>query len=155
MQNLNIDDGSITLCINQDQGRLLKFNPRDLNFAKRFYSFMDDFSEKETELHTKAKRIDSKMEYDENGVPVNIGDIFELMTELDTYFREKLDFVFGEGTSNTVFGTVNLVSRDSKGNTILNNFIEGVAPFIESARKTEVTKHTAKYNKKARKPSVD
>lgn len=155
MHNLNIDDGSITLCVNQDQSRLLVFNPNDVNFAKRFYDLIKDFEEKEGEFVKKARKVDAEMEYDAEGNPLHIDSIFNLMGELDTYFKEKLDYIFGEGSSKTIFNGVNCMSRDAKGNSILANFIMGITPYIEGARRKEVTKHTAKYEQKKRKPRVD
>jgi hypothetical protein len=148
MKSLDIDNGSITLCVNQDMTRLLTFNPTDVNFASRFYELLDDFTAKENELIGRAKKIDEEMVLDENGVPSNIKEIFALTNELDGYFKERLDYVFGAGTSETCFGNVNVMSVDKKGNRILTNFIMGIAPYITVARDSEIKKHTAKYSKK-------
>jgi len=141
MKSLNIDDGSITLCINGDESRVISFNPTDVNFASRFYELIEDFNSKEQELLKKAKELDDGLANSTK----NTADIFSFTKELDDYFKGKLDYVFGLGTSKACFGSINVMSIDKKGNRILNNFLLAITPFITKARGKELSKYTGKY----------
>lgn len=148
MESIKINDGSIKLCVNDDETRVISFNPNDVNFAQRFYELLDDFNNKEQEMLGKAKALDDTLKYDAQGKPINMGEIFKFTKELDEYFREQLDYVFGEGTSKTCFGNINVMSVDNKGNRILNNFLIAIAPYISKARQNKVNTYTNKYKGK-------
>jgi len=147
VKNLDIDTGSLTLCVNRDQNKLITFSPKDVNFAQRFYELTDDFAKKQQGFMEKAEKLDSEMEFNEDGTPKNLDSIFELTKELDDYFKERLDYVFGKGTSETCFGDVNVMSVDNKGKRILENFLKGIAPHIKASREDSAKEHTAKYVK--------
>ncbi len=148
--NLNINTGEIRLTINNDENKVITFNPTDVNFAHRFYELLEDFKSKQDELIKKAQDIEKGYELDEDEVPKNLPRLFEYMAELDLYFRGKLDYVFGEGTSEKCFGTVNVMSMDNEGNRIILNFLDAITPFVANERNKELEKHTGKYKKNAR-----
>lgn len=141
MENLNFDDGSITLCINQDQSRAFTFYPSDVKFAERFYNLMKEFQVKEKELLSKAKVLDAKAKDDDY-----VDELFKFNNELDIYFKEKLDYVFGEGMSQISFNGVNVMSISKGGKTILENFLVAIVPYIENGRAKEMkSTQAAKY----------
>ncbi len=140
MNNININSGEIRLTINDDENRVIAFNPSDLQFVDRFYSLIVDFENKEKEYREKEKEIDKNTEVDSYDIPVNFKEKLELIKEVCEYVREKIDFVFGEGTSQNVFGNTNTLD-------MFEQFFDGITPYIQKARSEKVNKY-AKPTKK-------
>lgn len=132
--NLNIDTGVVRLTINDDPKRVIKFNPSDVVFAEKFYRLIKEFELKQVSYQTRADEIDAVKDVDEHGIPANIEDSFEFLKDVCGYMREKIDGVFGEGTSQTAF-------EDAVNLEMFEQFFDGITPFIEKAR----TKKTQAY----------
>lgn len=135
--NLNIDTGVVRLTINDDPKRVIKFNPSDVVFAEKFYRLIKEFELKQVSYQARADEIDAVKEVDDHGIPVNIEDSFEFLKDVCGYMREKIDSVFGEGTSQTAF-------EDAVNLEMFEQFFDGITPFIEKARtqKTQVYTNT-------------
>ncbi len=148
MQSLNFDTGLIVLSINNDESKTISFNPKDVNFANRFYELIQDFKSKEGEMLERAKALDSQTDLDNDGIPVNLPDVFSFTEELDSYFKGQIDHIFGAGTSETCFGSINVMSADHKGRMIFENFLNALSPYIMAERQKKVGKYTEKYLKR-------
>lgn len=140
MSNININTGEIRLTINGDENRVISFNPNDLQFIDNLYNLLADFENKEKEYKQRDTEIDKNTELNSYGAPINLKDKIKLVKEICSYMREKIDIVFGEGTSQKAFGNVNTID-------MFEQFFEGVTPYIEKARSTKINKYT-KNNKK-------
>jgi hypothetical protein len=137
MDSLRIDTGVKRIAINDDPNNVIEFNPSDVTFAERFYGLIKEFEDKLAEFKTRSEAIDANTEVDINEIPVNLQDRLILMREACTFIRVKIDSLFGEGTSQKVFGdTLNL--------DCFTQFFEGITPFIQTARSEKL----AKYNNK-------
>lgn len=147
MNSLKIDSGVKSFCINDDPSRVIRFNPSDVYFAERFYELVQEFKGdgKREGMDARFKRESEKADSLPEGEKEPF--TFNLLREMDTYFREKLDYAFGEGTSEAAFGNVNIVSRTDNGQTVLENFLDAVSPVIAEARSRQLQKHTAEYKK--------
>lgn len=132
---LNFDTGEIKLAVNGDPDRLLIFNPDDANLRSRFYEVSADMNTKGQEMKKKGEEL--KDGDDETA--------FEYLKEMDTYFREKVDYIFGEGSAGLIFKNQNLLSIAGNGDFILANFLSAIAPHFQSATDDRVKKFTAKY----------
>ena len=135
MDSIRIDSGSIRLAINDDPDRIIEFNPNDVAWVERFYGLISDFEAKETEYKERAARLDEDREKDAYGLPKNVGQSIELIKEICVYFREKLDEVFGAGTSQKAFGDMNTLY-------MFEQFLDGITPYIQNARTGTVEKYT-------------
>lgn len=129
MQNLNFDDGSISLAVQGDMNRLLTFNPTDLNMASKFYKLIEKSEEKGKEITEKAKKVDNSTDNKE---------LIEFLTEVDEYFKGELDNVFGAGSSKIIFGDINVMSTSSNGDYVISNFLMALCPHFEKAQKDRV-----------------
>ncbi len=129
MQNLNFDDGSISLAIQGDMNRLLTFNPTDYNLAAKFYKLVENSEEKSKEIQKKAKTADASGEQKE---------IISFLEETDQYFKGELDKVFGDGASELIFKGINIMSTASNGDFVLSNFLMALYPYFEKASKSKV-----------------
>lgn len=137
MDNIQVDTGVKRICINNDPERVITFNPSDVVFAERFYTLIGEFDKKSKEFVTRSKVISTSMKMDENGIPNNMQEVFDLMKEFCAYLREKIDAVFGAGTSQNVFG-------DAVNLDMFDQFFDGITPFIQQARDEKMKKHQPK-----------
>jgi hypothetical protein len=134
MDSLRIDTGVIRLSINDDESRVIEFNPEDVVFVEKFYRLIKSFEEKEVEYRTRSEEIEKETGLDSYGMPVNTTKRIELMNDLCDYMRGQIDGVFGDGTSQTVFG-------DTKTLNMFEQFYSGLMPFINKARSKKMDKY--------------
>jgi len=137
MDTLNISTGEKRISINGDTSREITFNPSDVIFVERFYRLIGEFQTKLTEYHSRSVELDVDQTNDANGIPVNIEARLNLVKEACAYIREKIDMLFGIGTSQTAFGDT--LSMDA-----IQQFFSGIVPFIQAARSEKVQRYTNK-----------
>jgi hypothetical protein len=135
MHNLNLNLGTKVVSINGDPDRTIEFNPRDTLFVEKFYQVYSDIQEKQEELTTRAKAIDDTP--GDDGLPKGFNEQIALINETCVYMREKIDYLFGEGASQTVFGKVNNLDA-------IAQFLEGIMPLVMEERSQKVSKYAAK-----------
>lgn len=141
-QSLTIDTGVIRIAINNDESRVIAFNPNDAIFAEKFYKMLGTLQSRFTEYRKQAEAVESKQEADANGIPLNTGERIELMKEICLFARGQIDELFGVGTSQKVF-------EDTLSIETIIQFFDGVKPFVQSARTDKVAKYTNKtYTKR-------
>jgi len=125
--SIRIETGVKRIMINDDPTRVIEFNPKDVVFAERFYSLIGEFKDTEKGFMARAEALDAVTEIDEFGLPVNAGERIKLIRDLCEWSRDKIDQVFGVGTSQAAFG-------DAVELEMFTQFFEGITPFIEQAR---------------------
>lgn len=135
MQSLKIDLGEVRLCVNDDESRVIAFNPHDLSFAERFYAVLSDFKQLEKEYKAKGDALSKDNGKDEYGLPVNTPAQLAFCREVCQTMRNAVDGLFGAGASNAAFGDANTL-------TMFAMFFEGITPYIERARGEKLSKHT-------------
>lgn len=135
MEELRIDTGGVKLKVNGDPTRVIAFNPTDISFAERFYGLLSEFEEKEKEYRQKVDALQKNTETDNLGIPKNFGPALVLLRETCGFLREKIDDVFGAGTSQAAFGDANTLD-------MFEQFFEGITPFVQKAREKQVSKYT-------------
>lgn len=137
MDNLNLNVGTTKrVSINNDPNKVIEFDPADTLFAERFYDLYSELLKKQDEYKAIAEDLDArKDEKDENGVPLITGEGIAFLKDVCVYLREKIDNVFGEETSQTVFG-------DSLNINAITQFLEGLIQFVEPARSQKISKYT-------------
>ncbi len=140
MHNLNLNLGTKVVTINGDPERTIEFNPKDMIFVEKFYQTFSEVQEKQSELIAKAEAIGTDL--DENGLPVNVQEQLALMNETCSYMRDKIDYLFGEGTSQKAFGSI--MNLDA-----IAQFFEGILPLVMDERTDKVEKYTRKKTAKA------
>ena len=133
MDNIRIDLGIKKVLIN-DGPEFIEFNPSDVAFAEQFYQLMKEFELKRVEYQARAAEIDAITELDPDGIPVNFPDKLAIMREVCEFMREKIDDLFGKGTSQKVFG-------DARTLNMFEQFITGITPYIRAERKKKIEKY--------------
>lgn len=109
----------------------LVFNPKDSIFAEKLYVLLSEFQEKLKSRMVRMKEIESIQGTDSNGVALNAVELTKLTTGTCVYIRSEIDKLFGNGTSQMVFG-------DSMVLESFQQFFSGVLPHIEKERKEKV-----------------
>jgi hypothetical protein len=141
MKSLNIGNNKIRLAINDDENRIIEFDPNDVNFINRYYSMIANFEIKQKEFMDKAAEIDKITTYNSFGMKVSDIEGSKLTLEMCEYMREQIDFVFGDGTSDTVF-------EDTIHPGMINEFLSGIAEYISSSRNSKIEKYIGKNESK-------
>ena len=127
MDSLQVRTGQVSLRILDDAGEergIFRFNPEDVESAKRVLELQDELVRKNDEFKEANKNCKTADER------------IALLSETVNYFRGLIDNCFGEGTSDLVFGNAHTLS-------MFSDFIEGITPYYAQASK----KRTAKYRK--------
>lgn len=135
MQSIRINTESIRVAINDDESRVIEFNPNDLDFIERFYSLISDFEVKEKEYRQRLDILNQNTELDAYNIPKNMRESLVLLKEICEFMRERLDYVFGEGTSQKAFGNANTLD-------MFEQFLNGVTPYIQKNREEKIGKYT-------------
>lgn len=125
MESIQINTGEISLTINGDTNRVIRFNPSDVLFAEKFYKMLGEAEKKSIEYRNKVEEINA----DSDILP---DKLIDFVCEACDEIRLMIDGVFGAGTSQIAFG-------DIQNPDMFWEFLYGVAPYFTNARaeKTE------------------
>lgn len=130
--NLNLDLGIKRITINNDPDKVIEFSPEDTLFIEKFYSVYSEILDKQNEYLERYEAMNQ--ETDPNGVPVDIEAQIGLVKETTVYMRDKIDFLLGPGTSQTVFGEIYNLD-------VISQFLAGLATFVKSDRNKKLDKY--------------
>lgn len=112
----------------------ITFDPDDLGFLDKYYGLIEVLEVKEKELTAKGEALDSNDKKDAYGLPINMKERLAFARELCIFMRGQIDDVFGEGTSQTVFG-------DYNNPDMFEQFFLEIAPHVQGARGNKVAQH--------------
>lgn len=140
MDSIQINTGEKRIAINGDSNNVIIFNPTDVMFAERFYRLIGSFQKKLTQYQGEARELEKNVSQDEYGIPLNAPELLELTKSGCLFVRSEIDGLFGEGTSQKVFGDT--LSMDA-----FTQFFDGMSPFFQVARSDKLQKYTRKHKK--------
>jgi hypothetical protein len=132
-------DGARRVLIN-DGPTYIEFDPSDVLFAERFYALMGELDTEQEKFTTRLRELDADGGNGKDGMPSNMPARLQVMREACDFFRGKIDQLFGEGTSQAVFG-------DSRSMMQIRQFFQGLTTFIGEDRTKRVAKYTARKDK--------
>ncbi|MBX3004558.1 MAG: hypothetical protein KF821_01875 [Anaerolineales bacterium] len=128
MDSIRIDQPNLKrILINEDESKVLEFDPSDVAFIERFYKVFNELKAKIEYYQQRNNDLGSHVATDELGVPLNVGDRLKLLSEACDYIRGLVDDLFGAGTAQMVFG-------DARSLRQFEIFFEQLTPFIEKPR---------------------
>lgn len=139
MASLKIGNpGEIRLLINDDESKVLAFNPEDVSFANRFYEVYEYLNTRQAHYEQMDAEINALPDdaQDDHGFELKGLRRLQGQLEMCADMRKAIDTLFGEGTSQMVFGDVNVPSQ-------FMQLLEGVMPYLTKAR----AKKSEKYKK--------
>lgn len=138
MSRIKLATGIKTYEIENENGEILgviKFNPSDVNLYKRVEQFEKDAQEIEAELNKCVENNDEDT-------------LKTAMVEADAKFKQSIDDMLGNGTSEVVFGKQN-VFNTLDGVTFLERFLIAIIPIIKAdieasskAKEQKISKYT-------------
>lgn len=128
--SINFDEGYKEFCINNDESRIIKFNPADISIIERAQTAMNDFQEE-------LKEIDEDDDSDA---------MIEIIKKANKLAKDKIDYIFGYPVADVAFGKQSpLSSKD--GVTLFERFIEGALVVIKKEVELESKKRSARIDK--------
>ena len=134
MNSLRIDTGTVRIMVNDDENRVIEFNPTDVLFVEKFYNLIKKFEEKEEDYRKQIEEITSNKEVDPYGLPINTEATLKIILEICNFLRSQIDQVFGEGTSEKAFGSNQTLN-------MFEQFFTGITPYIQEARAEKTSKY--------------
>lgn len=140
MDSIRIETGEITLCINDDPQRVISFSPTDVLFAERFYKTYREINKRMADFKGQAAALDKNTQLDAEGLPANSEEKINLVADACKYVREKVDYLFGEGSSEKIYGS----TLDLRLFVQTEQFFAGILPYFEKARKDMVNLYIKK-----------
>jgi len=135
MENIVIDTGVKRIMVNDDPARVIEFNPSDLIFVEKFYQLISEFETKLTEYQTHAEENEKVSTLGTDGLPVNMAARLALLHDACDYICERIDYVFGESTSQKAFAGARTLD-------MFEQFLNGISPFISKTRREKIAKYT-------------
>jgi hypothetical protein len=144
MPTIQIDTGEkrVQITRNGQPAGELVFSPSDILFAERFYALLDELNIKLIEYRKLQEQFKPT---NPNELPSDMTERIALQRDLCEYMREKIDHIFGNDTSQTVFG-------DVRNLDVYKQFFDGILPFFKQVRAERIAQYTtpasAKRNKR-------
>lgn len=110
-----------SVSITNDNGYAVTFVPKDVNLVSDIYDLAEDVRKKLEEKPPEDKR-----------------DVFKIAKDRDKWARERVDAIFGDGTSMNFFGRINLFTLTELGTPLITNFIMEIIEAVDNAASSKV-----------------
>ena len=136
MQSISFDEGYKEFAINNDENRVIRFNPKDFGILTRMEDTLSDFEALEKKL-----KDGNEEEFTNN------------LREAEKVVHEKIDSIFNANVHDIIFNYQSPISLVG-GEFLFMRVIEALVPIVEKEVKYEMqksekrmSKYTEKYKK--------
>ena len=136
MQSISFDEGYKEFAINNDENRVIRFNPKDFGILTRMEDTLSDFEALEKKL-----KDGNEEEFTNN------------LREAEKVVHEKIDSIFNANVHDIIFNHQSPISLVG-GEFLFMRVIEALIPIVEKEVKYEMqkpekrmSKYTQKYKK--------
>ena len=136
MQRISFDEGYKEFAINNDENRVIRFNPKDFGILTRMEDTLSDFEALEKKL-----KDGNEEEFTNN------------LREAEKVVHEKIDSIFNANVHEIIFNHQSPISLVG-GEFLFMRVIEALVPIVEKEVKYEMqksekrmSKYTEKYKK--------
>lgn len=136
MQSISFDEGYKEFAINNDENRVIRFNPKDFGILTRMEDTLSDFEALEKKL-----KDGNEEEFTNN------------LREAEKVVHEKIDSIFNANVHDIIFNHQSQISLVG-GEFLFMRVIEALVPIVEKEVKYEMqksekrmSKYTEKYKK--------
>lgn len=145
---LNITTG-VSIPVNRDgkEVGVIHFNPNDVAFSERVYDLIGELDAADKEYTQKAADLEKDTELDAYGLPRNQRERLSLLRGVCETMHAKIDEVFGEGTSEMVFGGA--LDLDA-----IWQFFDGIAPEMGEAQQERIKKYTQRNGNRTQRRAL-
>lgn len=131
--SLNFNTGEVFLSINGDETKQIHFNPHDLGFIIRFDNASKEaekMSKKYLEMQKQAKVVDEN----KNDSAMTL----KIAKESDKEARKIINDLMGYECDYLIFGNINPLSTTGNGKSILQNFVEALASYMQTENEKDL-----------------
>lgn len=136
MQSISFDEGYKEFAVNNDENRVIRFNPKDFGILTRMEDTLSDFEALEKKL-----KDGNEEEFTNN------------LREAEKVVHEKIDSIFNANVHDIIFNHQSPISLVG-GEFLFMRVIEALVPIVEKEVKYEMqksekrmSKYTEKYKK--------
>ena len=136
MQSISFDEGYKEFAINNDENRVIRFNPKEFGILTRMEDTLSDFEALEKKL-----KDGNEEEFTNN------------LREAEKVVHEKIDSIFNANVHDIIFNHQSPISLVG-GEFLFMRVIEALVPIVEKEVKYEMqksekrmSKYTEKYKK--------
>ena len=136
MQSISFDEGYKEFAINNDENRVIRFNPKDFGILTRMEDTLSDFEALEKKL-----KDGNEEEFTNN------------LREAEKVVHEKIDSIFNANVHEIIFNHQSPISLGG-GEVFVMRVIDALLPIVEKEVKYEMqksekrmSKYTEKYKK--------
>ena len=125
MQSISFDEGYKEFAINNDENRVIRFNPKDFGILTRMEDTLSDFEALEKKL-----KDGNEEEFTNN------------LREAEKVVHEKIDSIFNANVHDIIFNHQSPISLVG-GEFLFMRVIEALVPIVEKEVKYEMQKFIA------------
>lgn len=137
---LVIKSSVIRLTINEGPD-FIEFDPDDTLFMEGFYNLIEEFTRKQEQYQTV---LDVKQDQtNEVGLPLHARESIQALKEICEFTHVQVDLMLGAGSSKKLFG-------ERLSFSPIQQFFEGITPYIRSARSKKLDKYMPPKTRKRR-----
>ena len=129
MQSISFDEGYKEFAINNDENRVIRFNPKDFGILTRMEDTLSDFEALEKKL-----KDGNEEEFTNN------------LREAEKVVHEKIDSIFNANVHEIIFNHQSPISLVG-GEFLFMRVIEALVPIVEKEVKYEMQKSENRMSK--------
>lgn len=146
MQNISFDVGYKSFCINNDESKVVRFNPSD-------YGLLERFSKARKTIMQEVNSLNEEVNLKADGTSTDgLDETAELIEKVNKIINGQIDYIFDAEVSKIAFGNQSPIST-IKGKFLFERFLDAVGPLMEKEIKAEQAaseKRVSKYTKQVK-----
>jgi len=120
----------------------ISFDPNDKNFVEKMHRLYFEAKEKVEALNALIKESKSNPpKSDEQGMPLDIDPMMEQIEQINRWFRDAIDTLFGNGTAQKIYGSTVYMGE---GIDVYLQLLTGIAENVEPVRQAKTQKYVRK-----------
>lgn len=141
IDSIRVDTGVKKIEVN-DEGETISLNFADQSFPARYFAMVDEFEACQPEFQKEAEKLDQAFQEKQISDYEYSRGAASLSLKMHTFFKERVDGLFGADTCRKVFGDI-VPSVDQ-----YCDFMAQLAPYFEKYGKERQKKLMQKYSPK-------
>lgn len=152
MQNISFNDGYKEYTINNNETKVIRFNPSDFNIIDRVAKSLNAIQNISEDMQKHDFELNSDGTVDADTIS-DLEYAGKIISDCDKRIKEQINYILGNEVSDVVFGNHSCLSLVG-GKPLYERFLDAVVPIIkkdvETAQKAS-QKRIEKYTKAVKK----
>lgn len=151
MENISFNDGYKEYTINNDESKIIRFNPSDFNIVDRVATAINAITDIVKDMKNQNICLNNDGTVDADSV-TDLQHAGKIVSNTDKKIREQIDFILGSPICETAFGKQSCMSLVG-GVPLYERFLNVITPIIRKdvlAEKKASQKRVEKYTKGAK-----